>query len=140
MPFGLAEFNWTQVDIPYTVWLGIGGSVIVLLQSVLSEQRRTAIKLFAGCLVGGAAAGIVGHTFADSAFVYVYVLAAAVMAEHVLLGLSNLAKQFSDQPLNVFAQLWRIVAPGFGKVTDRTGLDLPDEKTQKDAEGSDTRT
>lgn len=136
MPFGLAEFDWSQVDVPYTVWMGVGGAILVLLQSILSEQRRTAAKLFAGCIVGGIAAGIVGHTFADSSFVYVYVLAAAVMAENILLGLTNASRQFSAQPLNVFAQLWRIVAPGFGKVTDRSGLDLPDMADQKNVEGT----
>ena len=135
MPFGLAEFDWSTVDIPYTIWMGVGGAILVLLTSILSEQRRSAGKLFAGMIVGGSVAGVVGHTFMDHAFVYLYVIASAVMAENLLIGLTNASNQFSAQPLNVFAQLWRIIAPGFGKVTDRQGLDLPDIVDRRNVDG-----
>lgn len=100
--------------------------MLVLLQSIMSDERRSWGKLLVSCIIGGAAAVLAGNMFADSAWVYGYCGVAAIIAENIGFGLLNASKQFRDHPLNVFAQVWRIVMPSFGKTTDKPGLDLPE--------------
>ena len=93
--------------------------MLVLLQSILSGERRVWWRLLLSCIVGGGAAALVGHTFSDSSWVYIYCGISAIMAENIIFGLVNASEQFKNSPLTVFAQLWRVVVPSFGKVTDK---------------------
>lgn len=113
------------------IWLGVAGSSLVLLQSILAGTRRTWGKLVASCIVGGSAAALVGHVFSASSFVYIYCGVAAIMAENILFGLFKASEQFRDNPINVFAQLWRIVVPAFNMNTDKAGLDRPIDVKEK---------
>lgn len=99
--------------------------MLVLLQSIMSGQRRVWWRLLLSCIVGGGASALAGHIFQDSTWVYVYCGVAAIMAENVLFGLVKASEEFKEKPIDVFAQLWRIVVPAFGKATDKAGLDLP---------------
>ena len=44
---------------------------------------------------------------------------AAIMAENIIFGLFNASERFKDDPITVFAQLWRIIVPSFGKGIDK---------------------
>lgn len=93
--------------------------MLVLLQSILSGERRVWWRLLISCIIGGGVAALVGHTFSDSSWVYIYCGISAIMAENVIFGLVNASEQFKNSPITVFAQLWRVVVPSFGKTTDR---------------------
>lgn len=95
--------------------------MLVLLQSILSGERRVWWKLLLSCAIGGGAAVLAGHVFHDSRWVYAICGVAAIMAENVLFGLVKASAEFKDKPLVVFAQLWRIVVPSFGKGIDKPG-------------------
>ena len=103
------------------------GAMLVLLQSILSGQRRVWWRLLASCIIGGGAAALVGHAFADSSWVYIYCGVAAIMAENILFGLVNASEQFKNSPISVFAQLWRVVVPSLGEAVDKPAdaLDVP---------------
>lgn len=116
------------------VWIGVAGASLVLLQSILSGTRRAWYKLLASCFIGGSAAALTGYVFSDSPWVYFYCGVAAIMAENVIFGLFNASEQFKENPINVFAQLWRIVVPSFGMTTDKPGLDNPVEHHRPPAE------
>lgn len=105
------------------VWIGVAGAMLVLFQSILSGTRRAWYRLLASCLIGGSAAALTGHIFADSPWVYAYCGVAAIMAENIIFGLFNASEQFKDNPINVFAQIWRVVVPSFGRGTDKAGVD-----------------
>lgn len=107
------------------IWTGVAGACLVFLQSILSGTRRAWYRLLASALIGGCAAALTGYVFEDSKWVYFYCGVAAIMAENVIFGLFNASEQFKENPINVFAQLWRIVVPAFGVTTDKAGLDLP---------------
>ncbi len=105
------------------VWIGVAGAMLVLFQSILSGTRRAWYRLLASCIIGGSAAALTGHIFADSPWVYAYCGVAAIMAENIIFGLFNASEQFKDNPINVFAQIWRVVVPSFGRGTDKPGVD-----------------
>lgn len=108
--------------------------MLVLLQSILSGERRVWWRLLLSCIIGGGAAALIGHTFADSSWVYIYCGVAAIMAENIIFGLINASEQFKNNPISVFAQLWRVVMPSFGKTTDRAAdaLDVPLDQKKSD--------
>lgn len=62
--------------------------------------------------MGAAGAALAGEVFHGSRFVYPICGAAAVMAENVILGLFNASKEFRDDPIKIFGNLWGIVMPG----------------------------
>lgn len=122
----------TNTEIQHSIWVGTGGAMLVLLQSILSGQRRVWWRLLASCIIGGSAAALIGHVFSDSSWVYIYCGVAAIMAENIIFGLFNASEQFKESPISVFAQLWRVVMPTFGKTTDKAAdaLDVAlDQKT-----------
>lgn len=120
----------TNSEIQHSIWVGTGGAMLVLLQSILSGQRRVWWRLLLSCIIGGAAAALIGHTFSDSSWVYIYCGVAAIMAENIIFGLVNASEQFKQSPISVFAQLWRVVMPSLGKTTDKAAdaLDVPLDK------------
>lgn len=107
------------------IWIGVAGACLVFFQSILSGTRRAWYRLLASSIIGGSASALTGFVFSDSPWVYFYCGVAAIMAENVIFGLFNASEQFKENPINVFAQLWRIVVPAFGVTTDKAGLDLP---------------
>lgn len=132
MPSSLSIFA-TNSEIQHSIWVGTGGAMLVLLQSILSGQRRVWWKLLASCIIGGGAAALVGHAFSDSEWVYIYCGIAAIIAENVIFGLVNASEEFKKNPIVVFAQIWRVVIPAFGKTTDKAAdaLDvIPGEKAK----------
>lgn len=109
----------SNTELQHSLWIGSGGSMLVLLQSILSGERRVWWKLLASCIIGGAAAALVGYAFKGSSLVFVYCGISAIVAENIIFGLLKASEQFKHSPLSVFAQLWRVVMPTFGKTTDR---------------------
>ena len=89
--------------------------MLVLLRSIIDGTRRTWYALLVGCFLGGLGAGIAGHVFADSQYVYYICGVSAVMAENVVLGLFNASREFRDAPIKVFSQMWRLIVPSFGR-------------------------
>lgn len=118
MPNNLSIFA-TDTELQHSIWIATGGAMLVLLQSILSGERRVWWKLLASCVIGGGASALVGHTFADSSWVYIYCGISAIMAENIIFGLIKASDQFKNNPISVFAQLWRVVMPSFGKGVDR---------------------
>lgn len=127
----------TNSSIQHSLWIGTGGAMLVLLQSILSGERRVWWRLLLSCIIGGGAAALIGHTFSDSSWVYIYCGVAAIMAENIIFGLINASEQFKNNPITVFAQLWRVVVPSFGKTTDRAAdaLDVPLDGKKSDPQG-----
>jgi len=109
----------TDTDLQHSIWVATGGAMLVLLQSILSGERRVWWKLLASCIIGGSAAALVGHAFEGSSWVYIYCGISAIVAENIIFGLVKASEQFKQSPISVFAQLWRVVMPSFGKVTDK---------------------
>lgn len=120
--------NWsifeTSSQIQHQIWVGTGGAMLVLLQSILSGQRRVWWRLLLSCTIGGAASALAGHVFEGSSWVYVWCGVAAIMAENVIFGLVNASEEFKNNPINVFAQLWRVIMPSFGRGIDKPAEDL----------------
>lgn len=130
MPSSFSIFL-SDSEIQHSLWVATGGAMLVLLQSILSGERRVWWKLLASCVIGGAAAALVGHSFSDSQWVYIYCGISAIVAENVIFGLVKASEQFKQSPITVAAQLWRVFAPSFGKTTDKPAdaLDVnPDNK------------
>jgi hypothetical protein len=125
MPFDPILATLRDEQTQQLVWIGVAGASVVLLQSILSGTRRSWFKLIASCVIGGSAAALTGHVFSDSPYVYLYCGIAAVMAENIIFGLYNASEEFKENPINTFAQLWRIMVPAWGRRTDKPGLDLP---------------
>lgn len=113
------SFNFSNAEIQHQIWVATGGAMLVLLQSILSGTRRVWWRLLISCVIGGAGAALAGHIFADSKWVYAICGVAAIMSENVIFGLFNASEEFKSAPIKVFADLWRIVMPSFGKTTDR---------------------
>lgn len=118
MSNSLSIFN-TNSELQHSIWIGTGGAMMVLLHSILSGQRRVWWRLLLSCLIGGSAAALTGHIFHDSSWVYAYCGVAAIVAENVIFGIFNASEEFKKNPIAVFAQLWRVVMPSFGKTTDK---------------------
>ena len=137
MPGNLLSFA-SNSELQHSIWVATSGAMLVLLQSILSGQRRVWWRLILSCLIGGSAAALAGHVFHDSNWVYVYCGIAAIMAENVIFGLVKASEEFRDKPIDVFAQLWRIVVPAFGKTTDKAALDLP--QSEQPAQGMKSST
>jgi hypothetical protein len=117
MMIDLSFFRTEEVQ--HSVWIGVGGAMLVLLQSIFSGTRRAWYRLAASCFVGGIAAVFVGHMFSDSSWVYAYCGVAAIVAENVIMGIFNASEEFKKNPINVFAEIWRIVMPSFARGTDK---------------------
>jgi hypothetical protein len=135
MPSSFSIFL-SDSEIQHSIWVATGGAMLVLLQSILSGERRVWWKLLASCVIGGSAAALVGHAFSDSQWVYIYCGISAIVAENIIFGLVKASEQFKNNPISVAAQLWRVFGPSFGKTTDKAAdaLDVnPDD--QKPAAG-----
>lgn len=109
----------TNSEIQHTIWVGTGGAMLVLLHSILSGERRVWWRLLLSCMIGGGAAALTGHIFSDSSWVYAYCGVAAIVAENVIFGIFNASEEFKKNPIAVFAQIWRVIVPSFGKTTDK---------------------
>ena len=110
--FGVAA-PMTNEETNAIVWFAGGGAMLTLLRSIVDGSRRSALQLIAGCVFGAAGAALAGYVFHDSKWVLPLAGASAVMTEHVILGLFNASKEFSDHPIEVFARLWRLIVPTF---------------------------
>lgn len=106
-------------DISHQIWVATGGAMLVLLQSILSGTRRVWWRLMLSCILGAGGATLAGTVFANSKYVYVFCGIAAIMSENIIFGLFNASEEFKNAPIKVFADLWRIVMPSFGKGIDR---------------------
>ena len=120
---------WTDTELQHSIFVGTGGAMLVLLQSILSGQRRVWWRLLLSCMIGGAAAALAGHIFADSKWVYAICGVAAIMAENIIFGLVNASEEFKQNPIKVFGTLWRIIMPSFGRGIDTAGT-LEDRKVK----------
>lgn len=100
----------------HEVWAGVAGAMIALLRSIIDGTRRTWYQLIIGCILGALGAGIAGHIYEDSKWVYPICGVAAIMTEGVVLGLFNASQEFRRDPFRVFSNLYRLVVPSFGKV------------------------
>lgn len=109
----------TNSELQHAIWVGTGGAMLVLLQSILSGERRVWWRLMLSCLIGGAASVLAGHIFHDSSWVYAICGVSAIMAENILFGLVKASAEFKDNPISVFATIWRVVVPSFGKNIDK---------------------
>lgn len=114
------------------IWMATGGAMLVLLRSIVDGTRRKWYAILIGCLLGAAGSAIAGQIWHDSRFVFPICGAAAVMSENIVLGLFNASREFRDEPIKVFATLWRIVIPvfrpGSGEIPQ-----VPDEPEAKPA-------
>ncbi len=129
----------TNSQIQHTIWVGAGGAMLVLLHSILSGERRVWWRLLLSCLIGGGAAALTGNIFDGSDWVYAYCGVSAIVAENVIFGIFNASEEFKKNPISVFAQLWRVIIPSFGKTADKAAdaLDVGfgEKKTDPPASG-----
>jgi hypothetical protein len=117
VPFNL---NFSNAEIQHQIWVATGGAMLVLLQSILSGTRRVWWRLLSSCVIGGGGAALAGHIFAESPWVYAICGVAAIVSENVIFGLFNASEEFKNAPIKVFADMWRLVMPTFGKAADKT--------------------
>lgn len=95
------------------LWMATGGAMLVLLRSIVDGTRRKWYAILIGCILGAAGSAVAGSIWHDSRFVFPICGAAAVMAENIILGLFNASQEFRDEPIKVFATIWRTVVPWF---------------------------
>ncbi len=107
--------NFSLEHIPDGVWLGFGGGILVLLQSILSGTRRVWWRLLLSCFLGAGGAALAGHLFSESRWVYPICGAAAIVSENVVLGLFKASEEFRNQPIKVFSELWQLIVPDIFK-------------------------
>ena len=93
------------------LWTATGGAMLVLLRSIVDGTRRTWYAILIGCILGAAGSAIAGQIFHDSRWCYPICGASAVMAENIVLGLFKASQEFRDEPIKVFATLWRVIVP-----------------------------
>jgi hypothetical protein len=118
--------NFSDSELQQAVWLGSGGALLVLLQSILSGERRVWWRLLLSCIIGGGAAVLAGSIFHDSRYVYAICGVAAIISENIIFGLFKASNEFKNNPIAVFADIWRLVMPTFGRGTDKpSGLGSP---------------
>lgn len=103
--------NFRPEDIATEVWMGVGGVMLALLRSIIDGTRRSAIQLLVGCIFGGLGAMAAAFVWKDSSWLYFICGVAAVMTENIVIGLSNMAKEFAEKPRDVFGWLWKLVVP-----------------------------
>lgn len=89
-------------------WLFVSGAVIALLRSVVDGTRRSFVRLLVGCLFGGLGAYMAGFAFEGRWFAPFAIGAAAVMTEHLALGLYRLAVAFSNDPVAMVERFWKV--------------------------------
>lgn len=122
----------TNTELQHSIWIGAGGAMLVLLQSIMSGERRVWWRLLLSCVVGGAAAALAGHVFEDSRWVYAICGVAAIMAENIIFGLVKASAEFKDNPITVFTHFFRMVVPTFGKSADKASDSFSDGTEKKD--------
>lgn len=118
MPTDLSSIA-ANTELQHSIWIGTGGAMLVLLQSIMSGERRVWWRLLISCFIGGAAAALAGHIFQNSSWVYAICGVAAIVAENVIFGIVKASNEFKDNPIKVFTHLWRVVMPTFGKGSDK---------------------
>lgn len=89
-------------------WLFVSGAIIALLRSVVDGTRRSFVRLLVGCFFGGVGAYMAGFAFEGRWFAPFAIGAAAVMTEHLALGLYRLAVAFSNNPVAMIEKFWSI--------------------------------
>jgi hypothetical protein len=88
-------------------WLFASGAVIALLRSIVDGTRRSFIRLLVGCAFGGLGAYLAGFAFEGRWFAPFAIGAAAVMTEHLALGLYRLSVAFSQDPVVMVERFWK---------------------------------
>lgn len=95
----------SREEIIHAAWLFASGAIIALLRSIVDGTRRSVARLLVGCAFGGIGAYMAGFAFKDAWFAPFAIGAAAVMTEHLALGLYRLGVAFSEKPLVVMDRL-----------------------------------
>jgi hypothetical protein len=89
-------------------WLFASGAVIALLRSIVDGTRRSFLTLLAACFFGGLGAWLAGFAFRGAWFAPFAIGAAAVMTEHLALGLYRLSVRFSEDPMAFIDKFWSL--------------------------------
>lgn len=87
-------------------WLFASGAIIALLRSVVDGTRRSFVRLVVGCIFGGLGAYLAGFAFEGKWFAPFAIGAAAVMTEHLALGLYRLSVAFAEDPVALINRFW----------------------------------
>ncbi len=121
---GATTMSYPNAEIASQMWTFTGGTILVLLQSILSGANRNWWSLLIGCGLGGAGSWVASQIWQDSPYIYIICGVAAVVAENLLMGIVGMSKQFADNPLKVFTHLARTFLPTFGKSVGDTSESL----------------
>lgn len=102
------------------VWFFLGGSLIALMMSIFDQTRRTALRLFVGCMFGGGGAVIAGLALQSwgTGWQLFGAGVAGVVTENLALGFAKASKEFSDSPFKVLTDFIKDTLPsipGFKK-------------------------
>lgn len=116
--------SFVDGELAHHMWVFTGGAILVLLQSIVSEEKRNWWRLLVGCFLGGAGSWTAGQIWQDSEFVFVICGVAAVATEHLLGGVVNAARQFAEKPIKVLTHFARTFLPTFGKDVGNTSSNI----------------
>lgn len=130
--------NFRPDAISSEVWMGVGGVMLVLLRSIVDGSRRTAAQLLVGCIFGGLGASAAAFVWKDSHYVYFICGVAAVITENVIIGVTNMSKEFAEKPQTFFGWAWKLIVPTIpflkagatGVVPDATTPAAPNEEAK----------
>jgi len=123
MPTNTITFTNAYVAYVGHLFFFVGGTLITLLVSIFDVTRRTALKLFAGCIFGGIGALVAGLALEGwgTAWMLGGAGIAAVMTENIVMGFVKASENFRDSPfatLGTFLKDLLPSIPGFGKKAD----------------------
>lgn len=139
----LIEFVQNTPALISTVWVFVCGSLVAMLRSAVDGVRRSFGRLLVGSLFGGIGAIIANNTFDESSYKILLIGVSAVIAENIVIGLSNASKKFSTDPWPLLKELFAIIVPGLKQIGDfmKTKNDIdnsyrpPREGDEPDARG-----
>ena len=97
-------------------WFFAGGALVTLLISIFDVARRSALKLTAGCVLGGLGALLAGSLMEGSKWQLVAAGIAAVMTENIVMGLIKASKEFRENPLDVLIKIATSIIPGLSSL------------------------
>lgn len=111
----MIPFDMSTSELVHSMWVFTAGAILVLVQSLVSEEKRNWWSLLMGCFLGGIGSWVAGQIWSDSSYIYIICGVAAVATEHVLSGVVNASRQFAEKPIKVMTHLARTFLPTFGK-------------------------
>jgi len=128
----IIEFAQNTPAMVNAVWVFVCGSLVAMLRSAVDGVRRSFGRLFVGSIFGGIGAIIADATFAESDYKILLIGVAAVIAENIVIGLTNASKEFSAKPWPLLKELFKLIVPNLKSIGDFMKVKNDIDKDKKD--------